>query len=80
MQKIDPRYLNPTDIIDSDHPAVRAHGEKTINGSKDPVDKAVKLYYAVRDGIWYDPYYPFYLPEHYRASNVFEERPGILRL
>jgi transglutaminase-like putative cysteine protease len=76
MQKMDPQYLSPTLIIDSDHPAISAHAEKTINGSKDPVDKAVKLYYAVRDGIWYDPYYPFYLPEHYRASNVLKSGRG----
>jgi len=36
----------------------------------------VALYYAVRDGIWYDPYYPFYLPEHYRASNVLKSGRG----
>jgi transglutaminase-like putative cysteine protease len=76
MQKMDPRYLSPTHIIDSDHPAITAHAEKTINGSADPVDKAVKLYYAVRDGIWYDPYYPFHLPEHYRASNVLKSGRG----
>ncbi|MBW2709044.1 MAG: transglutaminase domain-containing protein [Deltaproteobacteria bacterium] len=68
--------MNPTDIIDSDHPAIRAHAEKTINGSKDPVDKAVKIYYAVRDGIRYDPYCPCYLPEHYRASNILKNGRG----
>jgi transglutaminase-like putative cysteine protease len=76
MQKMDPRYLRPTHVIDSDHPAIMGHAEKTINGSIDPVDKAVKLYYVVRDGIWYDPYYPFYLPEHYRASNVLKSGRG----
>lgn len=73
---MDSRYLSPTHIIDSDHPAIMGHAEKTVNGSIDPVDKAVKLYYAVRDGIWYDPYYPFYLPEHYRASNVLKSARG----
>jgi transglutaminase-like putative cysteine protease len=34
------------------------------------------LYYRVRDGIWYDPYCPFYLPEHYRASNVLKAGRG----
>ena len=38
-----------------------------------PISKAVKLYYAVRDGIWYDPYLPFYRPEHYRASHVLQK-------
>ncbi len=36
----------------------------------DPITKAVKLYYVVRDAIWYDPYIPFYRPEHYRSSHV----------
>ena len=76
MQEMDPRYLNPTTILDSEHPTIKAHAEKTIQGSTDSVDKAVKLYYAVRDGIWYDPYYPFYLPEHYRASNVLKSGRG----
>jgi transglutaminase-like putative cysteine protease len=28
----------------------------------------------VRDVIWYDPYLPFYRPEHYRASHVLKKR------
>ncbi len=76
MEEINPRYLQPTPIIDSDHPTIRDHAEKTVSGVRDPVDKAVKIYYAVRDGIWYDPYYPFYLPEHYRASNVLKSGRG----
>ena len=38
----------------------------------DPISKAIKLYYAVRDAIWYDPYIPFYRPEHYRSSQVLK--------
>jgi transglutaminase-like putative cysteine protease len=73
---VDKAYLAPTPIIDSDHPSIIAHADNILGGSKDPVEKAVKLYYAVRDGIWYDPYYPFYLPEHYRASNVLRSGRG----
>ncbi len=76
MRKTDPTYLQPTAIIDSDHPTIKDHAEKTTQGTSDAVDMAVKLYYAVRDGIWYDPYYPFYLPEHYRASNVLKSGRG----
>ena len=76
MQETSPRYLDPTAIIDSDHPDITAHAEKTIDGAENPLEQAVKLYYAVRDGIWYDPYYPFYLPEHYRASNVLRSGRG----
>jgi transglutaminase-like putative cysteine protease len=65
-------YLQPTAIIDSDHPEVRAYASKTLGSCSDPQESAVKLYLAVRDGIWYDPYAPFHLPEHYRASSVLE--------
>ena len=66
-------YLMPTAIIDSDHQAVRDYAAASvISAADDPVEKAVKLYYAVRDGIWYDPYLPFYRPEHYQASHVLK--------
>lgn len=65
-------YLAPTAIIDSDHKSIRDYAIESIEGSTEPVDIAVKLYLAVRDGILYDPYAPFYLPEHYRASHVLK--------
>jgi transglutaminase-like putative cysteine protease len=69
-------YLGATDIIDCDHPNIQAFAREISGDAKEPVEKAIRLYYAVRDGIWYDPYYPFYLPEHYRASNVLQSRRG----
>ena len=69
--------LEPTDIIDSDHPQVLAHVRRTIGpGGKDPIAAAVNLYNAVRDGIWYDPYFPFHLPKYYRASFILEQQRG----
>jgi len=68
----DPRYLNPTNIIDSDHKGVRDYAQKAVGLTADPVELAIKLYLAVRDEIRYDPYSPFYLPEHYRASFVLK--------
>lgn len=66
-------YLKPTGIIDSDHPAIVAYAEKLApNPADKPVDRAVQLYYGVRDPIWYDPYLPFYKPEHYRASRTLK--------
>ena len=76
MNRADKQYLTPTSIIDSDHRTIIAYARETIGGSKDPIEQAVKIYYAVRDGIWYSPYYPFYLPEHYRASNVLKSGRG----
>jgi transglutaminase-like putative cysteine protease len=69
-------YLKPTAIIDSDHPAIIALSRETVGNSQDPVEQARKIYYAVRDGIRYDPYCPFYLPEHYRASSVLKSGRG----
>ena len=77
MGKIDEVYLLPTDMIDSDSPVILEHAEKIIGTTQvSAIDQAIKLFYAVRDGIWYDPYYPFYLPEHYRASNVLKSGRG----
>ena len=72
MEKEDVGYLTPTSIIDSDHPSIQDFAAKIVNGITDPIKIAVKLYLAVRDGILYDPYAPFYLPEHYRASYVLK--------
>ncbi len=65
-------YLAPTSIIDSDHKSIQDYAAGSTGGSTEPVEIAVKLYLAVRDGIVYDPYTPFYLPEHYRASDVLK--------
>jgi len=65
-------YLTPTKIIDSDHDSVRDLALRITTGGTEPEEVAVKLYYAVRDMIRYDPYSPFYLPEHYRASYVLK--------
>ncbi len=73
MDRIDRKYLSPTTIIDSDHEKIIGYAMDAIgNGTRDPIEMAVKLYYAARDGIWYDPYCPFYRPEHYRASNILK--------
>ncbi len=65
-------YLTPTSIIDSDHPSIRDYARIIVGESMEPIEIAVKLYLAVRDNILYDPYSPFYLPEHYRASYVLK--------
>ena len=64
-------YLQPTEILDSDHPEVISFAESVTKGDhEDPVQAAVQLYYAVRDGIRYNPYVSFHRPEDYRASNI----------
>jgi transglutaminase-like putative cysteine protease len=48
--------LKPTPAVNSDHPSVVAFGEASTKGAGNDVERAVQLYYAVRDGIRYDPY------------------------
>ena len=72
MDQPNPIYLAPTEIIDSTHPRIRDFATEVVGTISDPVERAVKLYLAVRDGIRYDPYSPFHLPEHYRASVVLK--------
>lgn len=43
-------------MVDADHPAVLAMARAAIAGVTSPRERAVKLYYAVRDRIRYDPY------------------------
>ncbi|GAA5315689.1 MAG: transglutaminase family protein [Candidatus Pelagadaptatus aseana] len=48
--------LQATPTIQSDDPAIIAYSQKAISGCNTDKDKALALYYAVRDDIRYDPY------------------------
>ncbi len=76
MSHTDEKYLAPTEMLNSTHEDIVAYAKSVIGGADDPPEKAIKLYYAVRDSIWYDPYSPFYLPKHYVASNVLKRGRG----
>jgi len=62
--------LAPTYFLDCDHPDVAAYAERAAGDATGDVERAVRLFYAVRDGILYDPY--SFSPDRdtYRASNV----------
>lgn len=63
-------YLKPTEFIDSNHPEVQAFAQKAIAGAKTSREKAIKLFYAVRDGIYYDPYRIDVNREGFMASTI----------
>lgn len=69
-------YLEPTAILDSDHPEVTAFAREHGDEEDDPRATAVKLYYAVRDGIRYDPYNAGADVESLRASSVLAAGRG----
>ncbi|SMF04395.1 Transglutaminase-like superfamily protein [Tistlia consotensis] len=59
--------LAPTAFIDSDSEAVRALVAR-VAPEGDPKERAIRLYYAIRDEIRYDPYSIDVAPDSYRAS------------
>ena len=69
-------YLRPAALIDSGHPAIRAFADSIAGGLTDPVEKAVRLYYAVRDQVRYDPYGTPLVREAYVASTCLAQRHG----
>lgn len=69
-------YLKPTEFLDSDNASVRAFAEMSIGAATGDVDKAVKLYYAVRDGFQYDPYVLDLRRESLKASALLAKTRG----
>ena len=65
-----PATLAATPLIDSDHPAVIEFSQRA-RGATDR-ERAVALYYMVRDGFRYDPYRIDLSPHGMRASTVLE--------
>jgi len=61
-------YLQPSRFVDSDDPGVIAMAEKSVTGIEGERERALALYYAVRDGIGYDPYCVGPEPDYYRAG------------
>jgi len=69
-----PAYLESTRFFDWKTDSVRRFAEKSITGETTDLGRAVKLFYAVRDGWRYDPFSMRTTPESYVASNVLEAR------
>jgi transglutaminase-like putative cysteine protease len=65
-----PEYLAATRFLDHEMPALRSFAREAIGGETDPLAKAVKLFYAVRDGWRYDPFSMTLDAEDYVASRV----------
>ncbi len=67
------QYLRPGRFIDSDHPTVVEFAEHHRGVSAEPLEQAVSLYYAVRDGVRYNPYRFSRDPQHLCASHALAE-------
>ena len=68
--ELGPVYLEPTEFFDFDVEAVRDFAYESIGDEDDATAKAIKLYYAVRDSIRYDPYRIELSRVLFKASNL----------
>jgi transglutaminase-like putative cysteine protease len=68
--------LGATPVIDADHPAVIAFARETTEGCATDRERAVRLYYRVRDGIRYDPYRLDFTIPGLRASTTLARGYG----
>jgi transglutaminase-like putative cysteine protease len=69
------QYLSPARYIDSAHAAVLSFSRNHSRGRNER-EKAVSLYYAVRDKIRYNPFLDFTQPSVFQASAVLEAGQG----
>jgi len=77
MNKIEnEKYLKPTFFINSESVEIHDFVNKNISDEDDDITKAVKLYYAVRDGFFYDPYYLDFKKESMQASYLVNKKKG----
>ena len=69
-------YLQPTEFLNYDDESVREFATRNSDGAKDDREKAVKLYYAVRDGFQYNPYILDLRKEGLTASDLLTRKRG----
>jgi len=62
------RYLRSTEVIDWEAESVKNKAAELIRGLNTPREKAIALYYFVRDGIRHNPYAEGSRPEDFKAS------------
>lgn len=70
------KYLEPTEFVDCDNPAIVAFAYKAVGTTTNPIEQAVKLYYAVRDHFPYNPYEVDLSPNGLKASTVLARGYG----
>ena len=69
-------YLNATYFIEKDHPQIKEFSRILCQGKKTDIDRAVSMYYGVRDKIRYNPYAIEPDKGSMRASTILERKEG----
>jgi transglutaminase-like putative cysteine protease len=71
-----PVHLSPTEFLDFRSPEVEGFARLKTQGAATPREQAVRLFYAIRDGILYDVYAADLSRAGLRASAVLRNRSG----
>lgn len=71
-----PVYLMPATYIDSDAENIIAYTHETTAGLTGDLDRAVALYYRIRDDFSYTPYVDYTNPDVFRASWTLDRGVG----
>lgn len=71
-----PEYLTSARFIDSGSESVCRFAQETCAEATSDIDKAIRLFYRVRDGWRYDPFTIHLEAEHYLASRVLAATAG----
>ena len=75
MPRMD-EYLKCTYAVDCDSESIRQQAHELTAGVDTAAEKAVALFYFVRDGIRYNPYVPMFTLEDNRASTTLGRGEG----
>lgn len=69
-------HLAANDIIETDHPQIRALVAPLMAEATDAADLARRVFELARDAVGYSPYVPFDDRAHYRATATLERGRG----
>jgi transglutaminase-like putative cysteine protease len=69
-------YLEPTFFIDSDHEIVKDFVIRNISPEMSNKEKAVALFYSIRDQLFYSPYDIDFTKNGMKASSIIERKKG----
>jgi transglutaminase-like putative cysteine protease len=73
---LDPAFLRPGRFVESDAPPIVDFARSCVSNAEAPIDMAVRLYYAVRDSVLYDPYQAYARDNAYSARVALERGRG----
>lgn len=76
MPKPEAINTQPTFFLDCEHPEIARFAAQVTTCAHNQKEQAIQLYYAVRDGIKYNPYALTFEMNDYKASAVLSKKEG----